>query len=120
MGSQIAIETKTILILGIEKGSVNLIMSDGGETIASRNDKIVWDIALDSKVDEIIAIRRKDSSDDVFEPNEQPKRENGTKKWKGKIKGHMDVPKTEKYSIHYKKVGDSQIYIYDPIIRVNS
>jgi hypothetical protein len=119
MNGQTASKTITISILRIEENNDDLIMSDGGETHAKRSDKIVWDIASDSGVEEITNIQRKPNSEDVFEPNEQPRRENGTKKWKGKIKGQMNVPKTEDYTIYYTKTGGGE-GIYDPKIQVNS
>ncbi len=110
--------TKTIFILGIE--GKELILSDGGETCARQSDRIVWEIASGSGVGDIADIKKKDDSDNVFDEKEQPARENGTKKWKGKIKDEVKEKITEDYTIYYKKTGDQvNIYEYDPKISVN-
>ena len=90
---QTAQDKHTITILEINGGGPDLIMSDGGETIADKSATIKWEVADDSGVEEIVEIKKKDKpTGDVFK--ERPFRETG-KKWKGKIKDHFDNDTTE-------------------------
>jgi hypothetical protein len=105
-----------IWILGI-KNNGDLELSDGGETIANSDDTITWDIDAKSGVEEILELPRKDNpgNDDVFK--DRPAKEQGSKKWKGKLKRVTDTKK-EYYSIRYKK-DDGQEATFDPVIQLN-
>lgn len=108
----------TIIIEGIKDGGPDLIMSDGGETIANKSATIKWEVADDSGVAEIVEIKKKDKpTGDVFK--EKPNKVTD-KKWKGKIKDFFDEDTTEEYYIKYRKTPGGVDFIYDPKISVNA
>lgn len=108
----------TITIQGIEPGSDDLILSDGGTTIADKRAIIKWEVGENSGVSEIVDIKKKDRVDngDVFE--RQPFKETG-KRWKGKIKDRFTAKTIEEYDIKYKKEQNPTVFTYDPKIQVN-
>ncbi|WP_080240432.1 hypothetical protein [Spirosoma rigui] len=93
-----------------------LVLSDHGNTIASRGDTILWHIGKNSGVESITAIR-KDSELDVFvDPGPAPLGKN----WSGVIRDDLSIPCEEKYSICYKPVDSTVVHCFDPKIQVNS
>jgi hypothetical protein len=108
----------TIIILRIKGEGPDLIMSDGGETVADKSAMIKWEVADGSGVAEIVEIKKKDKpTGDVFK--EKPSKETD-KKWKGKIKDHFSEDTTEEYYIKYRKTLKGEVFTYDPKISVNA
>lgn len=109
-----------ITILSIVPGTNNLELSDGGFTLAEKNTDVTWVIADGSGVEEIIDVRKKDGSEEVFK--DRPKKQSGKKDWKGKTKDYINHDTKEYYSIFYTKTDDPDkiTFIYDPIIQVNA
>jgi hypothetical protein len=117
--------TTTIRIIGIEQDSNDLIIQGGERTITEPDKWIVWDIDTE-KVEEIYLVLPDYDPSTIF--NLKPNNHTGS--WKGRIKKRADFPHgshiEEKYTIIYKKRAplgedpDNKLYIYDPIIQVNT
>lgn len=104
-----------ITITGIDsKGE--LILSDGGQTNVGRGDTVTWKIDSKSGVKEINRIV-KTGGDEIYE--QRPKKENGSKSWKGEISATVKIHSKEIYSIEYTPEQGTPAQ-FDPIIQVNS
>jgi hypothetical protein len=108
-----------IKIEGIVPGTDDLMLSDGGYTVADNNTEVTWEIHT-SEVTRITDIQPKSTSEDVFKQNEKPA-EQPDGKWKGKTKDKRNPPVETKeyYTIFYIKA-DGNSAEYDPIIQVNA
>lgn len=108
-----------ITITGILSGSNELEIEGGPTSIAYSGKKVRWVINT-NEVSEIYLILPEHDPSKVFDA--KPDKQSG--EWEGKIKSKGDFPYfpfSEKYTIIYKKAATgSKLYIYDPIIQVNT
>lgn len=108
---------RPIHIQGINPDNT-LILSDNGNTTASRGDTIQWIIDNGSGVGSISSIHDT-SALDIFYPDPAKQPGNSTL-WQGTINPNLAIPAQESYCIYYTKPNDPTVYTQDPIIRVNS
>lgn len=108
---------RPIHIQGINPDNT-LILSDNGNTTASRGDTIQWIIDNNSGVASISSIHDT-SSNDIFNPD--PVRQSGNSTmWQGTINPNLPIPAEENYCIYYTKPGSPTVYTQDPKISVNN
>lgn len=109
---------RPITIQGINSDGT-LILSDNGNTVASRGDTVTWIIGNNSGVASISSIHDT-SLVDVFNP-EPTKMPGNSTSWQGTIRSDLSpLPQSESYCIYYKKLNDPTVYNHDPVIQVNS
>jgi len=108
---------RPITIQGINPDGT-LILSDNGNTLASRGDTIQWIVGNNSGVATISSIHDT-SSLDIFSPDPGKLPGNSTT-WQGTINPNLSIPAEESYCIYYTKPGSTAVYMQDPIIRVDS
>lgn len=103
-----------ITITGIDnKGE--LILSDGGQTNVNQGDTVTWKLGPSSRVKEITGIT-KTNGDEIYKV--RPKKENGSKNWKGEVSPTAKKGGKETYSIAYTPEQGTPSQ-FDPIIQVN-
>lgn len=110
--------THTITVEGINPDGTTLVLSDNGDTIASRGDKVQWIIGPESGVVSITGIED-NSHIDVFDPD--PANTDGV--WSGLINPNLDLtggPCEELYTIKFTTVSNDEERSFDPKIQVDS
>ena len=95
-----------------------LVLSDHGNTTASRGDTILWIIGPNSGVFSIEKIHH-ESGDSIFitEPGKQP---GESSSWSGTIKQDLKIPSEQTYCIHYTTTKSGPVIKHDPKIQVDS
>jgi len=106
-----------ISITGSDASTGKLILSDHGNTITSRSQKVKWIIEPNSGVKAITGITVKDGSTNVFDP--EPQQLGNSSNWQGKISPTIPVPSEELYNIIWIDENDNE-HTYDPKIQVKS
>ena len=116
--SKTRVQEHTITIEGINSTNNDLIMSDGGFTIAEKSSTIFWIVDPRSGVEEITEIKKKTiPTGDIFK--EKPAKESANKS-KAKIKYFFIEVTVQYYYKKYTKTPGGQEFTYDPKIQVNS
>jgi len=108
---------RPITITGIDPSTNQLILSDNGNTVASRSDTITWSIGNNSGVASITGIVD-NSAIDIFSPD--PAVQPNSSSWQGTVNPNLTIPSEEYYTINYTKSGTNEACSFDPKIQVNS
>ena len=106
-----------ITITASDPSTGELTLSDHGNTVASRSQKVTWVVSPNSGVKAIIGITVKEGSTNVFDP--LPKQLGNSANWRGTISPTIEVPAEELYNIIWID-GDDNEHVYDPKIQVKS
>ena len=84
-----------------------------GHTRADAGDTILWQIANQSGVHSIVAIKQKSGSNFW---SEQPQRQGAN--WKGTISDKAQKSEQYEYAIHWKASENGEVLVHDPIISI--
>lgn len=106
-----------ITITASDPSTGELTLSDHGNTVASRSQKVTWVVSPNSGVKAIIGITVKEGSTNVFDP--LPKQLGNSANWRGTISPTIEVPAEELYNIIWID-GEDNEHVYDPKIQVKS
>jgi hypothetical protein len=107
---------RPITIQGINPDNT-LILSDNGNTVASRGDTITWNIGNNSGVTSITGIID-NSAVDIFSPD--PSLQPNSSSWQGTVNPNLAIPTEEDYTIAFTRTGENETLKYDPKIQVNN